>query len=190
VSEALSISPGLTDGAMQAPGEQVTPIGNSCVTLADVLEKIADVIQFFCALPHRDVAMLLACWIANTYTYRLFRHCGYVALRSATPRCGKSRLLEMIGGFSQGAPSLMTFPTPAVIFRTAGKEVLLLDEVDTLGERDKQAHGAILQVLNAGFQRGLWSNAWACQKRKRVKLKSLKSMAPKHSPGLNHWLIR
>jgi hypothetical protein len=45
----------------------------------------------------------------------------------------------------------MALPTAAVIFRTAGSEVLLLDEADTLRNQDDM-QGAILQVLNLGFE--------------------------------------
>jgi hypothetical protein len=122
------------------------------VSLADILEKLSEIIQYYSALPHPSLAMLVSCWIANTYTYREFQYCGYLALRSATPRCGKSRLLRLIGMFCHGHPKLITMPTAAVIYR-GGQRILLLDEVDKLKNSDKDTYGAVLAVLNSGFEK-------------------------------------
>ena len=47
--------------------------------------------------------MLIAVWIAGTYTFERFRYCGYLALRSATPRCGKSLLLRILSQSPMGS---------------------------------------------------------------------------------------
>ena len=44
-------------------------------------------------------------------------------------------------------------PTPAVLYR-GKRKVLLLDEVDRLKNSDRETHGAIIGILNAGFQVG------------------------------------
>jgi hypothetical protein len=121
------------------------------VRLGDVLDRISDLIQHYCLLPHPALAVLIASWVANTYTYKVFRYCGYLTLRSATPRCGKTKLLRLIGALSKGYPKPMTIPTAAVLYRV-GREVLLLDEVDKLRNADKDAYGTVLAVLNAGFE--------------------------------------
>ncbi|MEO7862849.1 MAG: hypothetical protein ABIU05_20915 [Nitrospirales bacterium] len=121
--------------------------------LADLLEEIIAMIQHYIALPHRDLAALIACWIANTYTFECFQYCGYLWLHSATPACGKSQLLRLIGSFAKGAPQPTTFPTAAVLFRSQG-QALLLDEVEALRGQDKHTHGDLLAILNEGFRRG------------------------------------
>jgi hypothetical protein len=121
------------------------------VRIGDEIDRVAKIIEKYCELPQSSYALLIACWIVNTYTYRYFRYCGYLALRSATPRCGKSRLLRLIGWLSKGQPKCMTFPTAAVLFRCAGSEVLLLDEVDTLRNQDDM-QAAVIQILNLGFE--------------------------------------
>jgi hypothetical protein len=123
------------------------------IYLADVLHEIVYYIQRYFSLPNPAIAMLIACWIANTYGYRAFRYVGYLTLRSATPRCGKTRLLRLIGMLSAGSPRPTTSPTAAVLFR-GNRDVLLLDEVDNLRNKDKETHGAIVAVLNAGFEEG------------------------------------
>jgi Fe-S-cluster formation regulator IscX/YfhJ len=126
---------------------------NAAVRLADVLDEIAGLIQRFIALPHADLAMLIACWIANTYLFNSFSYCGYLALRSATPRCGKSRLLRLVALLAFGTPPITMNPTAATLFRVT-RRVLILDEVDRLKNQDKEKFGDVLAVLNAGFERG------------------------------------
>jgi hypothetical protein len=123
------------------------------VRLADELDTIVEQIQHYFSLPDPAVAMLMACWIANTHNYNAFRYTGYLTLRSATPRCGKTRLLRFIGVLSRGAPKPTTAPTAAVLYRSK-REVLLLDEVDGLRNRDKDTHGMVVAVLNVGFEEG------------------------------------
>ena len=99
--------------------------------LADLIDKIEQAVIGHVLLPARELATLIAIWIAGTYSFRLFRYVGYLALRSATPRCGKTRLLRLIAAFSDGNPPVTSIPTAATIFRS-GRSVLLLDEVDKL----------------------------------------------------------
>jgi len=134
-------------------GGQAAPPFHGPVRVADEIDRIIHLIQHYTALPNNDLAVLLACWIVNTYTFQHFRYCGYVALRSATPQCGKTRLLRLIGSLAKGNRKPIAFPTAAVIFR-CGWEVMLLDEVDQLRNGDKETFGALLAVLNFGFERG------------------------------------
>jgi hypothetical protein len=97
--------------------------------------------------------MLVACWIALTYTYERFRYCGYLALRSATPRCGKTRLLRIIAMLCLGNPKVTTTPPAAVLYRRPGK-VLILDEVDNLRNADRENYGVVMSILNVAFEAG------------------------------------
>ncbi len=47
----------------------------------------------------------------------------------------------------------MTTPTAAALFRSESK-VIILDEADRLSNRDKEVHGALVAVLNSGFEKG------------------------------------
>src|SRR5829696_7952974 len=97
--------------------------------LGHAIEMMESLINHYTQLAHPSHGLLIACWIANTYAYEEFRYCGYLALRSATPQCGKTRLLRLIAALSNGNPRVMTCPTAAVLFR-CGRKVLLIDEVD------------------------------------------------------------
>jgi hypothetical protein len=51
------------------------------------------------------------------------------------------------------APSITTNPTAPVLFWNQRK-VLVLDEVDRLRNADKENFGAVLSILNVGFEQG------------------------------------
>lgn len=121
--------------------------------LGDLIEDIENRLNHFVSLPQSSIAVVVACWIANTYSYEQFRYCGYLALRSATPQCGKTKLLRLIGAFANGNPKVMTLPTAAVLYR-CGRKVLLIDEGDRLRNQDREAFGAMLAILNSGFEEG------------------------------------
>ena len=137
-----------SQSATQHAGAEQGPI-----RLADELDHLLGWINRHIFLPQPSVAALVACWIANTYTYRNFRYCGYLSIQSATPRCGKTRLLEILSYTAKDRPPILTNPTAAVLYR-GGWDVLLLDEVDKLRQQDRDAHGAVMAVLNSGFSEG------------------------------------
>ena len=121
--------------------------------LADLLDEIAHTITCYVKLPKKELAVLIALWLAGTYCYQLFRYFGYLAKRSATARCGKTTLLRIESQLANGSPPITSMPTPAVLFRSS-RPVLLLDEVDKLRNADKEKYGEVLAVLNAGFEQG------------------------------------
>jgi len=121
--------------------------------LAVLLQQIADILNKYVELPMKQFAVLIALWIANTYVYKLFDSCGYLRLKSATPRCGKSRLFELIGALVDPPVPIMTMPTAAILFRSE-RPVLLLDEVDNLRQKDKDAHGDVMSILNLAYKKG------------------------------------
>ncbi len=121
--------------------------------LADLLDESAHLIVRYARLPVPDLAVLCACWVALTYSYEHVRYCGYLALRSATPRCGKTRLLRIVAMLCVGNPKVTTTPPAAVLYRRTGK-VLVLDEVDNLRNADKENYGLVLSILNVAFEAG------------------------------------
>lgn len=121
--------------------------------LADLVDQVAHTINYYCRLPSAELALLAACWIALTYLYEGVRYCGYLAFRSPTPRCGKTRLLRILSFVAVDLPPITTTPTAPVLFRSQRK-VLILDEVDRLRNADKENFGAVLAVLNVGFEKG------------------------------------
>jgi hypothetical protein len=123
------------------------------VRLADLLDELERLLLHYIEFQSPGHAMLVACWIANTYTYESFQYCGYLALRSSQPQCGKSHLLRLIGLESKGNPKVTTIPTAAVLLCSGG-QVILIDEADRLTNRDKEMQGMLVAVLNSGFEKG------------------------------------
>jgi hypothetical protein len=121
--------------------------------LADLLDEIDHTIRQYVKLPVLKLAVVIATWIALTYCFEQFRYCGYLALRSATPRCGKTTLLRLLSQLTNGAPPITASPTAAILFRST-RPVLLLDEVDRLRNKDKDQFGDVMLVLNFGFEQG------------------------------------
>lgn len=119
--------------------------------LGRLINEMATIVQTYVSLSDPNLAYLIALWIANTYAYKHFSYCGYLAIRSATPACGKSRLLRLIARMSNGNPPVCSSATAATIFRSA-RPVVILDEADKLRNTDSDSHGQLLAVLNAGFQ--------------------------------------
>ncbi len=119
-------------------------LSNSIETIQSTLIKYIDFV-------HPALATVVSLWIVLAFCFDSFQYCGYLALRSPTPRCGKTRLLKLIALFL--GVKITAIPTAATIFRSNQKE-LILDEVDRLGNRDKETFGLVLAVLNCGFERG------------------------------------
>jgi hypothetical protein len=121
--------------------------------LADLLDEIDVLIRRYVQLPMVELSLLIAVWLVETYTFVTFRYCGYLALRSATPRCGKTLLMRILSHVANGTPSITSIPTAATLYRST-RSVLLLDEVDKLRNADKEKYGEVLAVLNCGFEAG------------------------------------
>jgi hypothetical protein len=128
-------------------GEKQTP-----VRLADELEQIETLILRYVELSDPALAMLIAVWVANTYTFECFDYCGYLHIQSATPECGKTTLLKVLRFLSKGKPPILTAPTAAGLFRSQHK-VLLIDEAERLRDHDKDNFGTLITVLNAGVEK-------------------------------------
>ncbi len=139
---------------MTASSDVRDHIAVSSVRLADQLDQIEASIRRYVELSHPDLAMLVAVWIANTYTFECFDYCGYLHIQSDTWGCGKTTLLKVIRHHAKAQPPILTAPTAAVVFRTQRDvQVLLLDEAERLRDHDKDNFGTLLQVLNAGVEK-------------------------------------
>ena len=98
---------------------------------------------------------LVAVWVMGTYVHVLFRYYGYLHIRSPEKRCGKSLLEEILSKLAFNATVPLTHPTTAQLYRGPSRDrgTQILDEIDRL-KTDKELFGALLAVLNVGFQRG------------------------------------
>ena len=124
---------------------------------AAMLDRIIDDVIRKYVFIGREEAIVLALWIAHTWCLRAAEFTPYLHLRSALPREGKSRVLDIVG-FLVARPMRMSDPTPAAIADaitiadTFGMEppTFLWDEIDSAYER----WPVLREYVNNGFQRG------------------------------------
>ena len=121
--------------------------------LASLLDDIERFIRRFVVLTdHQAVAVTL--WTAHTHPIDAFDCTPYEQVTSATPRAGKTRLLE-VQELLVARPWLTGRTSAAALVRKVDAEspTLLLDESDAAfgGERDYAE--ALRGVLNTGYQR-------------------------------------
>jgi len=125
----------------------------SIIDGAALLDDIVAFVRKYVFLGN-DAAVLLALWVAFTYIFERFTFAPYLAITSAVRRCGKSRLLEVLGVLVQD-PLFTSRISVAALVRAldADRRVLLLDELDATLRGDREAAEALRGALNAGFHR-------------------------------------
>ena len=115
----------------------------------ELLNEIYSVFGTHVVLDHHA---LVACtlWIVLTYCHDSFGILPVLAITSPEKRCGKTTLLEILGGLAN-KPLLASSITPSAIFRTIEKysPCLLIDEADTFLQDNDELRG----ILNSGHTR-------------------------------------
>lgn len=134
---------------LNGTGAQEVPDGAAALAAAEGL------ITKYVVLP-TEARLVIALCAAATWLFELFDAFPYLRLSSPAPRCGKTRLLEILE-LLVSRPWRGTAPTEAALFRyiEANTPTLLLDEVEGLARRNaSDRDSAVLAVLNAGYKRG------------------------------------
>jgi len=128
---------------------------NEWVDGARLLDEILDLLKAYFHFGSASQSIIVALWIAHTYLYDLFSWTPYLAVTSPTKRCGKSRLLEILG-YLVRRPRAISNITVAALFRSIEKHTptILFDETDATFKGDPEMQQAIRGVLNAGAKRG------------------------------------
>ena len=111
---------------------------------AAVLTDIADFIRRHVSLPG-ELADTVTLWIVVTWIHTRLEISPFLNLTSATKRCGKSLLLEVVGEFVYRQLSVGGKVTSAALFRVieAHAPTLLLDEADTYFRDDPELRGVV-----------------------------------------------
>jgi hypothetical protein len=101
-----------------------------------------------------DVYIVLAVWVLHTHTWLAWTRTPYLNISSPTEACGKTILLEILELVTPNAIFVMGC-SAAVLPRAIHQKhpVLLIDEVDTLMEGDKELWATIRQVINSGYKK-------------------------------------
>lgn len=120
------------------------------VDLAGLLTEIRTVIKRFVVLPEES-ADAVALWIAMTYCMDAWDTAPMLVITGPTKQCGKTRLLEIVGG-QVYRPLPSSSVTPAALFRVIEQytPTFLLDEADNaLNDSKNELYG----LLNASHRR-------------------------------------
>lgn len=120
-----------------------------------LIAEVEGFIARYVVLP-QAARLPVALWAIATHVFDCFDVFPYLSLSSPVPRCGKTRLLEVLELLC-ACPWRGTAPTEAALFRFIEEKrpSLLLDEVESLSKRkasDRDA--AVLAILNAGYKKG------------------------------------
>jgi hypothetical protein len=120
---------------------------------ATLVRELVALLERHVVWPHRGVPWLVALWVMATYLFRVFTFFPYLVLQSVDKRSGKSLVLEILAEVAWNAVSSVP-PSAAALFRDihVNATTMLLDEVEHLGNVNKDDQGAVLAVLNAGFK--------------------------------------
>lgn len=123
------------------------------LTTQELIGKIENLLKRHFFFRDWRVPLLIAVWVLGTYVYRIFTFFGYIWITSPFKRCGKSRLLDFLSYVCSNSTPRLCNQTEATIFREAhtGK-TQIFDEVENLRDQDRDKYGALITILNAGFQ--------------------------------------
>jgi hypothetical protein len=124
--------------------------------LCTTLDRVCVFINSFVLFPTEAEGIAVTLWIALTHCWLQVDVVPYLAITSATPRCGKSLLIDLLTLLCNRAERLST-PTPSVVFRLVDSTMptLLADEIDTIfGPKTAQNNEELRGVWNEGNRRG------------------------------------
>ncbi len=118
----------------------------------ELLRDVESFVMRFVVLPP-CTPLPTALWAMATYCFDLFDAFAYLCATSPTPRCGKTRLLEVLS-LIVSKPEHTANVSEAALFRIveADKPTLLLDETETLKGKSERAE-YLRGLLNAGNRR-------------------------------------
>jgi hypothetical protein len=152
--------------------------------LADLIDEIDKHLCYYVELPSSPLSVLVTCWIVNTYVYECFDYCPYLVLHSSGPGAGKTVVLDFLSMLAFGNPQILTDPSAASLYRCASK-VLLLDEMERLGSKDKAVRGNYIEILNSGFKKGGAVSRCDLTKGRGFPTELLSAYGPKAFAGIN-----
>jgi hypothetical protein len=120
--------------------------------MAALLHETERFISRFLVLP-KFTLLPLSLWVLGTHLYNIFDSYAYLVITSATPRCGKTRVLEVLYLLCAN-PERTSNISEAALFRLIQRlqPTLFLDEMEQIRERGERAQ-IVRNLLNAGNRR-------------------------------------
>jgi hypothetical protein len=140
-------------GKSKAEPETIEP----CTEPVDgpvLFQELCKIFTTFMAVLSFQAIVALALWILHTYAFDAAEFSPIIIVTSPRPRCGKSRLLDILSALVFKC-KLSSSITPAALFRSVDKwhPTFLVDECDNLFSKDNPKP-ELLAVFNAGNKRG------------------------------------
>lgn len=121
----------------------------------DLVEHLVRLFSNHIFFSDKRTSLLLALWTMGTYFFKAFKFYGYVLINSPVKQCGKSLLLDLLSHVCFNATSRLIIPSDASVFREvdANDSTLIIDEVESLSEKDREKNAGLIALLNGGFQK-------------------------------------
>jgi len=125
---------------------------------AKLLDEVRAALKRYVILPSANAEIAVTLWIVATHAAPGLNTFPRLAIRSPQKRCGKTRLLDIIGGMCR-RPLPTANISSAVLYRVMGgtdPRTLIIDEADTIWGTKKQAeqNEDLRGLVNAGFEKG------------------------------------
>jgi hypothetical protein len=123
---------------------------------AELLDEIEAILRRYAYLQHDWHYAAITLWIAGTYFMSAFEYVSRLILVSPQPRCGKSRVLELIESLAYRG-FMTSSVSGAYLVRKLNnldehRMTLMIDEADTVLSRRHDDNATLDNVLNSGFK--------------------------------------
>lgn len=143
-----------TRKAKTAAAQAPAPVDDDTVDGGALLEDLKLAIRRFVVVSSEQL-LTLALWVLHTHALEASNRTPYLHIRSATPRCGKSRLFDVLEHLV-AKPRRAEQVTVAVLSRMIDAEepTLLLDESDQAFKSNDDYRSGLTAILNGGIRRG------------------------------------
>jgi hypothetical protein len=156
-STSATAPPAPAPAAAVAPEEPDAEKETPAAALIDgraLLEELKRAIRRYVVVTEHQL-LVLALWVLHTHALDASDRTPYLHIRSATPRCGKSRLFDVLEHLV-AKPRRAEQVTVAVLSRMIDAEepTLLLDESDQAFKGNDDFRSDMTAILNGGIRRG------------------------------------
>lgn len=151
VQKAKSLA---TEAGLEANGRPKVPKA-PLLKPEKLVEDLKGFVRTYVVMSNEQL-LVVALWVIHTYCADAAEQTPYLSVMSPEPRCGKSRLVEVLNLLVCN-PWKAVIPSEAVLYRKIELEspTLLLDEIDTIfNPKTADRYEGHRAVLNEGHRRG------------------------------------
>ena len=139
---------GNTDLVLLAKQYTDEEIENTVKEYRETYFKIIETLDYWLDIPE-SYRKIIALWVVGTYLHKEFNSYPFLFF-NAMRGSGKTRTLNIIKNLAWNGV-ITNNPTEAVIFRSAGKRTLIVDENESIVNKEKST---LRELLNAAYKKG------------------------------------